>query len=130
MQTFLRQEFSIIPTEDNSKNKSPVLYQQHNLGLESWCVKHVYNYACSILFGHKELLSKQKITLSKMETINTLLIGAILINPDVGTFWNMRRVLVEMNFLNVERELHFRYIVFVLFMVFFLTAKLYSFYFM
>lgn len=97
-----------MPTEDNSKNKSPVLYEQHNVGLESWCVKHVYSYACSFLFDHKELLSKRKITSSKMETINTLLTGAILINPDVATFWNMKRVLVEMDFLNVERELHFR----------------------
>ncbi|XP_018574719.1 protein prenyltransferase alpha subunit repeat-containing protein 1-B isoform X2 [Anoplophora glabripennis] len=57
------------------------------------------------------MLSKRKMSTSKMESLNTLLIGAILINPDVGTFWNMRRILVELDVLSVDRELHFSKIV-------------------
>ncbi|CAH1113666.1 unnamed protein product [Psylliodes chrysocephalus] len=105
------QEFTIIPTEDNTKNKSPVLYLEHNLGLESWCIKHVYQYACSVLFEHKLQLSRRKVPYSEMEKLNQFLIGAILINPDVGTFWNMKRELVERDVLKVEDELNFSKIV-------------------
>ncbi|GLV44157.1 tempura [Carabus blaptoides fortunei] len=38
------EEFVIIPVSLN-QNKSPVIHVEHNLGLESWCVKHVYSYA-------------------------------------------------------------------------------------
>lgn len=106
--TILRYEFIIIPTEDNTKNKSPVLYEQHSIGLESWCVKHVYQYACSTLFEHRKALSTRKLPYHKMEELNPVLNGAILINPDTGTFWNMKRELVERDLLSVEDELYFR----------------------
>ncbi|KAG5885192.1 hypothetical protein JTB14_036499 [Gonioctena quinquepunctata] len=105
------QEFSIIPSEGNTKNKSPVLYEQHNLCLESWCTRHVYQYASSILFESRKPLTANKLPYPKMENLNHLLIGAILINPDVGTFWNMKRELVERDVLAVEDELQFSKIV-------------------
>lgn len=74
------------------------------------------------------MLSRRKVPSSKLETLNTLLIGAILINPDVGTFWNMRRILVELDILNVERELHFRYNqmfnVYIVLIAYFLFSKI------
>lgn len=39
--------------------------------------------------------------------MNHLLIGALLINPDVYTFWNVKRELVEKEVLNVDREFLF-----------------------
>lgn len=45
------------------------------------------------------------------EQINRLLMGALLITPENHTFWNMKRELVEMEILNVERELYFSSIV-------------------
>ncbi|CAG9858012.1 unnamed protein product [Phyllotreta striolata] len=103
------QEFTIIPTEDNTRNKSPVLYEEHNLGLESWCIKHVYEYACSVLFSQRKQLSRTPH--SELEKLNRILIVAILINPEVGTFWNMKRELVEKDVLNTDDELYFSKIV-------------------
>ncbi|XP_023025107.2 protein prenyltransferase alpha subunit repeat-containing protein tempura isoform X1 [Leptinotarsa decemlineata] len=105
------EEFVIIPTDDNTKNKSPVLYEQRNLGLESWCVKLVYNYASLVLLDSREALRRGKLPFSKMEDLNHLLIGALLINPDVTTFWNMKRDLVEKDILAVEEELYFSKVV-------------------
>ena len=38
-------EFDIIPVEDSLCNKSPVIHVDHRIALESWCVKHVYQYS-------------------------------------------------------------------------------------
>ena len=37
-------EFDIIPIEDKICNKSPVILQDHRLALESWSIKHLYQY--------------------------------------------------------------------------------------
>lgn len=105
---FCRKEFSLVPTlDDNLKNKSPVLYEECCLGLESWCVKYVYKYAYVDLFKDRDLLRSKKLSLHKMKDLNHLLIGALLINPDVYTFWNMKRELVEQNILDINKELEF-----------------------
>ncbi|CAH1976951.1 unnamed protein product [Acanthoscelides obtectus] len=104
-------EFGIIPTPYNLKNKSPVLYEDHCIGLESWCVKHVYNYACSNLFNHYQQLKKGKLCFTKVSDFNNMLIGALLINPHVTTFWNMKRELIERELLNLDDEMYFSKIV-------------------
>lgn len=38
-------EFDIIGAGDSTYNKSPVVYIDHHLGLEKWCVPHLYEYA-------------------------------------------------------------------------------------
>uniref|UniRef100_A0A336LL56 CSON013647 protein n=1 Tax=Culicoides sonorensis TaxID=179676 RepID=A0A336LL56_CULSO len=98
--------FEIIPAETNQNNKSPVIHLEHNLGLESWCIKYVYEYS------HKAVLKiKSNIVHSKQyyncEDFIKYLNVAILINPDVATFWNLRRLLVEKNQLNQIREFNF-----------------------
>lgn len=106
------QDFTIISTETNNlKNKSPVLYESHNLGLESWCIKPVYQYVCNMLFSRRKQLAERKLPYNEMENLNCLLNGALLINPDVNTFWNMKRELLNNDILNVEGELHFSKIV-------------------
>lgn len=97
----------IIPCESNTKNKSPVLYEEHNIGLESWCVKHIYRYAYLELFEARRHLSKHKLSFAKERNLNHLLIGVLLINPDVSTFWNMKRELVENDVISVSSELVF-----------------------
>lgn len=105
---FFRKEFSLIPTgDDNLKNKSPVLYEESCLGLESWCVKHVYKYAHTELIEVRTPLTNKKLPLYKMKDLNHLLIGVLLINPDVYTFWNMKRELIERSVLNINKELSF-----------------------
>ena len=39
--------------------------------------------------------------------LTRLLTGALLLNPDVTTFWNMRRELMLTGRLDVQGELHF-----------------------
>ncbi|XP_068911410.1 protein prenyltransferase alpha subunit repeat-containing protein 1 [Tenebrio molitor] len=104
-------EFAIVPTETNTKNKSPVLYEEHSMGLESWCVKHIYRYAYLELFEVRQLLAKKKLSYCKERNLNHLLIGVLLVNPDVSTFWNMKRELVENDVLSVSDELRFTKVV-------------------
>lgn len=91
----------------NDKNKSPVLYEEHSLALEGWCIKHIYSYAYKELFKNRPLLKKNKLPTPKMTNLNKLLLGALLIQPDVSTFWNMKRELVEFGILDPWRELKF-----------------------
>lgn len=88
-----------------SQNKSPVLHVQHNVCLESWCVKYVYSYAYQKLLEVRKLVSRMKLLGDELRIIKRLLLGAQLINPDVSTFWNMRRELLSEHFLNVTNEL-------------------------
>lgn len=104
-------DFTIVSTESNVKNKSPILYERHHLGLESWCIKSVNHYVCDILFSKRKQLAENKILYSEMENLNCFLNGALLINPDVSTFWNMKRELVNSETVSMEGELHFSKIV-------------------
>lgn len=87
---------------------------ENNLGLESWCIHHTYEYA------HKTiLLTKLPNSVGKMNNSNNCrnnnivkyLNFAILINPDVTTFWNVRRQLFVKNKLNITKEFQFSSIV-------------------
>lgn len=89
--------------DENLKNKSPVLYEENNLGLESWCIKYVYRYAYSELLDSRS----KKLSPQELENLNHLLVGALLINPDVYTFWNVKRELVEREVLNADKEFLF-----------------------
>jgi len=89
-------------------NKSPVLYENHHLGLESWCIKYVYEYVCSQLLSSQQNSTQKRISCSQRDSLEYLIKGGLLINPDVTTFWNMRRQLVEMDALQYENELLFR----------------------
>ncbi|XP_076181906.1 protein prenyltransferase alpha subunit repeat-containing protein tempura isoform X2 [Ptiloglossa arizonensis] len=92
--------FEIIPAEDN-ENKSPVFHQEDCLGLASWCVQPLYCYAYRRLFE----LRQNKHRREEPSTIARWLLGALLLNPDVTTFWNMRRELKYMfEFKELPRE--------------------------
>lgn len=98
--------FEIIPRSSN-QNKSPVIHLEHNLGLEHWCVKYVYEFA------HKAILASRRCKKQYCNTRDLIkyLNVALLINPDVATFWNQRRMLVEKNQLNLRKEFQFSAIV-------------------
>ncbi|KAH8420003.1 hypothetical protein KR009_004788 [Drosophila setifemur] len=102
--------FEIIPKETNC-NKSPVVHVEHNLGLESWCAQHVYDHAHRTLISHRRQTSQQQLrTLQQQQQSDTLakyLNVALLINPDVTTFWHIRRQLVQKNRLSINKELQF-----------------------
>lgn len=102
--------FEIIPKETNC-NKSPVVHVEHNLGLESWCAQHVYDHAHRTLISHRRQSSQQQLrTLQQQQQSDALakyLNVALLINPDVTTFWHIRRQLVQKNRLSINKELQF-----------------------
>ncbi|XP_017112938.1 protein prenyltransferase alpha subunit repeat-containing protein 1 [Drosophila elegans] len=102
--------FEIIPKETNC-NKSPVVHVEHNLGLESWCAQHVYDHAHRTLISHRRQTSAQQLrALQQQQQSDTLakyLNVALLINPDVTTFWHIRRQLVQKNRLSINKELQF-----------------------
>ncbi|KAF7386411.1 hypothetical protein HZH68_013543 [Vespula germanica] len=94
--------FEIIPAEDN-ENKSPVFHQEECLGLASWCVQPLYCYVHRRLFEHR----RNKHRREDPSNVARWLLGALLLNPDVSTFWNMRRELVKSYKLDVTEELDF-----------------------
>ncbi|ALC49529.1 l-1-G0144, partial [Drosophila busckii] len=102
--------FEIIPKETNC-NKSPVVHVEHNLGLESWCARHVYDHAHRTLILHRRQTQQQQLrTLQQQQQSDALakyLNVALLINPDVTTFWHLRRQLVQKNRLSINKELQF-----------------------
>jgi protein prenyltransferase alpha subunit repeat containing protein 1 len=57
-----RKEFDLIIQPEN-QNKSPVIYRDHCLGLESWCVRHVYKYVYQRLITIRKQLKRQGNTL-------------------------------------------------------------------
>lgn len=121
--------FEIIPMPSNT-NKSPVIHIDHNLGLQSWCVKYIYEYAHRLLLRHKAECFKlsggsgPSSTCITGNTSGTMLLSgpgnnaiikylncAILINPDVATFWNLRRQLFAKNRLDITKEFQFSTVV-------------------
>ncbi|XP_029050179.2 protein prenyltransferase alpha subunit repeat-containing protein 1 [Osmia bicornis bicornis] len=94
--------FEIVPAEDN-ENKSPVFHQEDYLGLASWCVQPLYCYAYRRLFE----LRQNKHRREEPITVARWLLGALLLNPDVTTFWNMRRELVRGHKLEATEEFSF-----------------------
>lgn len=96
--------------DGNFQNKSPVLYLENCLGLESWCVKHVYMYCYTELMD--KYFGKGKRKISKVSSVNSdrltkLLNVTLLLNPELCTLWNKRRELVSRNLLEQSGELHF-----------------------
>lgn len=107
-----------LPSNQNT-NKSPVIHEANNLGLESWCVQHVYEYAHNtILAGsrHPHLRTCRPQSPAKPAAHSTnemvkYLNSATMINPDVSTYWNIRRKLFVKNRLNITKEFQFTTIV-------------------
>ena len=56
---YYRKEFDIVPVTVNH-NKSPVIHVEHCLGLESWCVRHVYCYTYHRLMDARQLRTRRE----------------------------------------------------------------------
>lgn len=118
--------FEIIPMPSNT-NKSPVIHVEHNLGLQSWCIKYIYEYSHRLILRHKAECSKpsggSSSSVTTSNNTGSLVAGsgsssvikylncAILINPDVATFWNLRRQLFAKNRLDITKEFQFSTVV-------------------
>ncbi|XP_015784719.1 protein prenyltransferase alpha subunit repeat-containing protein 1 [Tetranychus urticae] len=95
-------EFDIVPVEDKTLNKSPVIFEDHRLGLESWSIKYLYTYCY-----HEFLKTRSHRARSDSATINELTRTLLLINPELKTAWNCRKQLVIDKYLTIQDELTF-----------------------
>lgn len=86
----------------SKQNKSPVINVENNLGLESWCVPHVYDYAHKLVLNY----NTKGLQWNHGDVIKYLNV-ATLLNPDVTLFWNIRRYLFGHNKLNLTKEFQF-----------------------
>lgn len=94
-----RKSFEIIK---NNNNKSPVIFREKSLVLASWCIKPLYFHVYSRLLETKQNHTEQLLSTS----VSRWLLGALLLNPDVCTFWNMRRKLIQNEILDPILDLH------------------------
>lgn len=127
-----RSTFEIIKVDESqAKNKTPVVHVMNHLGLESWCIGLVYHHAHQIILAaikkypndtndptqhsHKPAITPTTTTPGMPHPFNHTLVKylnfALLINPDVVTFWNARRRLLQKDRLDIGREFKFSAIV-------------------
>ncbi|XP_049871470.1 protein prenyltransferase alpha subunit repeat-containing protein 1 [Pectinophora gossypiella] len=102
--------FDIVPVESNFQNKSPVLHLENCLGLESWCVKHVYMYCYTELmdkYFSKPKRKSLKVTSVMSGRLTRILNVTLLLNPELTSLWNKRRDLVLKMLLEKSSELRF-----------------------
>lgn len=99
-QDSLLDEFDIVFSL-GEVNRSPIIHVEHKLGLESWCVKHVYAYAYS-----KILEAKQSKRREDPAVLNRWTQFCLLIAPEVTTFWNVRKLLLRQGHLSADTDLH------------------------
>ncbi|KAF6207780.1 hypothetical protein GE061_016228 [Apolygus lucorum] len=98
----VKQTVEIIPRTTNA-NKSPVHHEEHSLGLESWCIQPVYCHSYQCVMNLRQNKQKSR----DLNRLNTLLLGVLMINPDITSFWNMRKDLINCGKLDPCFELHF-----------------------
>lgn len=98
----------------------------HHLGLESWCVSHVYRHAHQIILiaakkypqfasncdsNAIEIHNNTQCPSTSPHPFDHTLVKylncALLINPDVMTFWNARRRLLQKDRLDIGKEFKF-----------------------
>ncbi|XP_065220852.1 protein prenyltransferase alpha subunit repeat-containing protein 1-like [Planococcus citri] len=77
---------------------SPVLCVEHNLGIESWCVKNLYLQAYDTVFKHPGPDSVH---------YDASVLTLLLLNPNIKTLWNKRRTFVSSGKSSVDFELNF-----------------------
>ncbi|XP_074602449.1 protein prenyltransferase alpha subunit repeat-containing protein 1-B-like [Brevipalpus obovatus] len=95
-------EFDIIPIEDKICNKSPVILQDHRLALESWSIKHLYQYTY-----HQFIESRNNHIRRDKASLHEWTRCLLLLNPDLTTAWNCRKQLVLDGFITIADELKF-----------------------
>ncbi|XP_002731215.1 protein prenyltransferase alpha subunit repeat-containing protein 1-like [Saccoglossus kowalevskii] len=100
-------EVGFIPCPEALQNRSPIILQEHKLGLESWCISLLYQYA------YNELLQAREKT---VRLVPSDLIGCtravLIINPECYTVWNMRKELVCSHKLDIAADLKFNGLIF------------------
>ncbi|XP_071492771.1 protein prenyltransferase alpha subunit repeat-containing protein 1-like [Diadema antillarum] len=93
-------EFDFIYCPEPVVNKSPVVLENHKLGLATWSIKILFNYVYTNLM-------KQTGLVKDLKSIHEFSQAALLLNPECYAIWNMRKGLVLKNFIKAENELRY-----------------------
>ncbi|XP_076061659.1 protein prenyltransferase alpha subunit repeat-containing protein tempura [Oratosquilla oratoria] len=92
-------EFEVV-VSGGDVNRCPVLHIDHKLGLESWCVQHVYSYAYAKIFASRVNKRRQDyIVLEKWTQF------CLLVAPEVSTLWNIRKEMLLLGSITLQHEL-------------------------
>ncbi|KAH9417134.1 Protein prenyltransferase alpha subunit repeat-containing protein 1, partial [Dermatophagoides pteronyssinus] len=94
-------EFDVIEVAESTCNKSPVIYSDHHLALEKWCVPHLYEYAYDKMLNFKKQSTYNRTESSLLHQWTRIL---LLLNPDFTTAWNLRRDLLNKSSSNSHLE--------------------------
>ena len=94
---FFSEEFDIIPVTEG-KNRSPVVHIEHNIAIEAWCVKIVF------LYCYDNCLKLEPAWRKEFARWEQYLRTALLLNPNISTFWNYRKRLIACNLIEPEQD--------------------------
>lgn len=97
-----RSEYDVIPITEQSINKSPVIVIEDKLGIESWCIKHLYGYANKMFLQLKH--NPQTKDIERLIEVTRVL---IMLNPEYASAWNVRKDMIQRNMLDPMQELVF-----------------------
>ncbi|KAK3606300.1 hypothetical protein CHS0354_037978 [Potamilus streckersoni] len=98
-------EYDFLPVLEPKQNKSPIILVDHKLGLETWSVKVLYQYAYHTVLNWRNKGHPVQF-LEPIELIN-LSRAVLLVNPECSTAWNIRKELIEADDITVLEELKF-----------------------
>ncbi|KAI5722186.1 hypothetical protein M8J76_005071 [Diaphorina citri] len=103
-------EFDIIISHIDD-NTCPVVHvrSEHCFGIKSWCVKPLYKFVYQELLKIRENKTHKRQALfpEERQRCENLLNTALLLHPEVATFWNTRRELATRGHLDPYMELKF-----------------------
>ncbi|XP_062595154.1 protein prenyltransferase alpha subunit repeat-containing protein 1-B-like isoform X1 [Saccostrea cucullata] len=98
-------EYDFLPVPEPKHNRSPLVLQEHKLGMESWSIKILFQYAYYRLISWRKNSPQTKfIDPSELCSITRAI---LLVNADCATAWNTRKELVDNAELSVTEDLKF-----------------------
>ncbi|GCC27930.1 protein prenyltransferase alpha subunit repeat-containing protein 1 [Chiloscyllium punctatum] len=94
-------EIGLIPCLEARYNRSPIVFVENKLGVESWCVKLLLPCVHSKLVLYRQ----RKLWLDR-DALTDLTCTLLLLNPDFTTAWNVRKELVQLGALDPFKDLY------------------------
>eukprot|EP00057_Strongylocentrotus_purpuratus_P002193 XP_003724024.1 PREDICTED: protein prenyltransferase alpha subunit repeat-containing protein 1 [Strongylocentrotus purpuratus] len=91
-------EFDFIYCPEPVVNRSPVVLENHKLGLQTWSIKLLFN------FVYKNLL-KNTAAVKDLKSLHEFSCTVLLLNPDCYTVWNLRKELVTKRYIKADDDL-------------------------
>lgn len=86
-------EYDFLPVPEPKHNRSPLVLQEHKLGIESWSVKILFQYAYNQLIGWRNNSPPTKFL--DPNELCSLTRAILLVNADCSTAWNTRKWLLH-----------------------------------